>query len=157
MGRGANAVNRSLHRASGARVMGKLGGMPVLLITVAGRKAGTLHTNPVMYREDDGRLCGDRLGRWVCRQALVVQEPAQHSRGRDRDRAAKLAVSVAVATGEQRDILWKKLVAGAPFFADYQRKVERQIPLAILMPKDLTTNRSCRGWRGVSLPHAVAY
>jgi len=42
---------------------------------------------------------------------------------------------VAVATGEQRDILWKKLVAGAPFFADYQRKVERQIPMAILMPK----------------------
>jgi hypothetical protein len=46
----------------------------------------------------------------------------------------KLAVSVAVATGEQRDILWKKLVAGAPCFADYQRKVE-QIPMVIFLPK----------------------
>jgi hypothetical protein len=35
----------------------------------------------------------------------------------------------------QRDILWKMLVARAPFFADNQRKVERRIPLAILMPK----------------------
>ena len=43
-------------------------------------------------------------------------------------------MSVAVATGEQRDILWKKLVAGAPCFADYQRKVE-QIPMVIFMPK----------------------
>jgi hypothetical protein len=44
----------------------------------------------------------------------------------------KLAVSVVLAAGEQRDILWKKLVARAPF---HQRKVERQIPMAILMPK----------------------
>jgi hypothetical protein len=56
------------------------------------------------------------------------KESAEHSRGRDRDRAAKLAVSVAVATGEQRDFLWKKLVARAPFFADYQWKVEWKIP-----------------------------
>src|SRR5215213_1091072 len=59
--RGAHAVNRSLHRASGGRVMGKLRGRLVLLITVAGRKTGTLHTNPVMYLEDHGRLCGDRV------------------------------------------------------------------------------------------------
>jgi hypothetical protein len=38
LGSGAHAVNRSLHRASGGRVLGKLGGMPVLLMTVAGRK-----------------------------------------------------------------------------------------------------------------------
>ena len=55
LGRGANAVNRRLYRASGGRLMGKLRGMPVLLITVAGRKTGTMHTNPVMYLEDDGR------------------------------------------------------------------------------------------------------
>jgi hypothetical protein len=47
----------------------------------------------------------------------------------------KLAVAVAVTTGEQRDILWKKLVARAPFFADYQWKVEWKIPRVILMPK----------------------
>ena len=46
-----------------------------------------------------------------------------------------LAVDVSVAAGEQRDILWKKLVARVPFFADYQRKVDRQIPMAILMTK----------------------
>lgn len=48
-------------------MLGKLGGMPILLITVAGRMTGNLYTNPVLYLEDAGRLCGDRLGRWVCR------------------------------------------------------------------------------------------
>jgi F420H(2)-dependent quinone reductase len=135
LGRGANALNSSLYRASGGRLMGKLRGMPVLLITVAGRKTGVKHTNPVMYLEDDGRyvLTGSGAGsvadpQWF--QNLRSTHEAEIETGR-----RKLAVSVAVAAGEQRDILWKKLVARAPFFADYQKKVERQIPMAILMPK----------------------
>jgi hypothetical protein len=40
-----------------------------------------------------------------------------------------------VAEGAQREVLWQKLLVQAPFFADYQAKVERQIPLALLTPK----------------------
>jgi F420H(2)-dependent quinone reductase len=35
--------------------MGKVRGMPVLLITVTGRKTGAKHTTPVLYLEDDGK------------------------------------------------------------------------------------------------------
>jgi hypothetical protein len=31
--------------------------------------------------------------------------------------------------------LWQRLLVRAPFFADYQKKVERQIPMAVLTPK----------------------
>lgn len=131
----ANALNSGLYRASGGRLMGKLRGMPVLLITVAGRKTGIKRTNPVMYLEDDGRyvVTGSGAGsaadpQWF--KNLRSTHEAEIEIGR-----RKLAVSVAVAAGEQRDILWNELVARAPFFADYQRKVERQIPMAILMPK----------------------
>src|SRR5215218_1932636 len=134
LGGGVHAVNRSPHRASGSRVLGKLGGRPVLLITMAGRKTGNLYTNPVLYLEDAGRLCGDRLGQWVCRRALVVQEPRSTREAEIEIWRQKLAVAATVATGEQRDILWRKLVAGATCFAQYQRKVE-QIPMAILMPR----------------------
>jgi F420H(2)-dependent quinone reductase len=135
LGRGANALNSRLYRASGGRLMGKARGMPILLITVAGRKTGVKHTNPVMYLEDDGRfvVTGSGAGsaaepQWF--KNLRSSHEAEIEIGR-----RKLAVSVVVAAGEQRDILWKKLVAGAPFFAGYQRKVERQIPMAILMPE----------------------
>jgi F420H(2)-dependent quinone reductase len=135
VGRGANALNSRLYRASGGRLMGKARGMPILLITVAGRKTGVQHTNPVMYLEDDGRyvVTGSGAGsttepEWF--KNLRTSHEAEIEIGR-----RKLAVSVVVAAGEQRDILWRKLVARAPFFAGYQRKVERQIPMAILMPK----------------------
>jgi deazaflavin-dependent oxidoreductase (nitroreductase family) len=135
LGRGANALNNNLYRLSGGRFMGKLRGMPVLLITVAGRKTGIMRTHPVMYLEDDGRyvVTGSGAGsaaepQWF--KNLRSSHEAEIEIGR-----RKLAVSVSVAAGEQRDILWKELVARAPFFADYQRKVERQIPMAILMPK----------------------
>ena len=36
--------------------MGRVRGMPVLLITVAGRKTGEPHTTPVLYFEDDGKF-----------------------------------------------------------------------------------------------------
>jgi F420H(2)-dependent quinone reductase len=42
---------------------------------------------------------------------------------------------VAVIEGAQREILWQRLLVRAPFFADYQKKVEREIPMAILTPK----------------------
>jgi hypothetical protein len=85
------------------------------------------------------------------------KEPAEHSRGRDRDRAAELAVSVAVATGEQRDFLWKKLVARPPFSPTISWKVEWKIPRVILMPKtERIANRAGVGAE-LRLPHAVAY
>ena len=135
LGRGANALNSRLYRVSGGRLMGKARGMPILLITVSGRKTGIKHTNPVMYLEDDGRYVVTGSG------AGSLAEPEWFKNLRSSHEAEieigrrKLAVSVAVAAGEQRDTLWKELVARAPFFAGYQRKVERQIPVAILMPK----------------------
>jgi F420H(2)-dependent quinone reductase len=51
----SRALSNSLYRVSGGRLMGTVRGMPVLLITVAGRKTGTKRTNPVLYFEDDGK------------------------------------------------------------------------------------------------------
>ncbi len=46
----------------------------------------------------------------------------------------KMDVSVSIASGEERTILWERLVAIAPFFAKYRDKVEREIPMAVLTP-----------------------
>src|SRR2546430_932678 len=54
--RAMGALNNRLYRASGGRVMGKVRGVPVLLLTVAGRKTGAAHTTPVAYFEDNGRF-----------------------------------------------------------------------------------------------------
>jgi F420H(2)-dependent quinone reductase len=129
------ALSNGLYRASGGRVMGKVRGMPVLLITVAGRKSGAKHTNPVLYLEDNGKYVVTGSG------AGSEKEPQWFKNLRHADEAEvevwrrRLPVSVEVVNGAQRDILWQQLLVHAPFFADYQRKVGRQIPMAILTPK----------------------
>jgi hypothetical protein len=47
----------------------------------------------------------------------------------------RLPVNLEVAEGAERELLWQRLLVRAPFFADYQKKVGRRIPMAILSPK----------------------
>jgi F420H(2)-dependent quinone reductase len=125
-------LSNGLYRTSGGRLMGRVRGMPVLLITVAGRKTGEPHTTPVLYFEDDGKFLVTGSG------SGSVKEPQWFKNLRHTEQAEidigrrKIPVNVAIASDEQRGILWQRLLLRAPFFADYQRKVERQIPMAIL-------------------------
>lgn len=132
--RTSNTVINGLYRASGGRVMGKVRGMPVLLLTVAGRKTGVPHTAAVAYLEDDGRyvVTGSAGG--------APSEPQWFRNLRHADHATvevgrrRVEVTVAVAAAEERGVLWERLVSRAPFFATYQDKVEREIPMAVLTP-----------------------
>jgi F420H(2)-dependent quinone reductase len=69
--RAANLIPVKLFRMSNGRLMGKVGGMATLLLTVAGRKTGVEHTTLVGYFEDDGRYVvngsatsGTLIGPW---------------------------------------------------------------------------------------------
>jgi deazaflavin-dependent oxidoreductase (nitroreductase family) len=132
--RAGRALNNGLYRASGGRLMGKVRGMPVLLITIPGRKTGEPHTTPVLYFDDDGKFVVTGSG------AGSAQEPQWFKNLRRTDQAEieigrrRTPVDVAIASDEERGILWQRLLLRAPFFADYQKKVERQIPMAILTP-----------------------
>jgi F420H(2)-dependent quinone reductase len=128
-------LNVRLYRASKGRVMGKVRGVPVLLLTVRGRKTGAERTTPVSYmRYDDGYVVTGSAG----------GQPAEPQWFRNLRRAEhavievgpqRMDVTVQVAGPEQRKVLWDRLIASAPFFAKYQSKVEREIPMAVLTPR----------------------
>jgi len=132
--RAGGAVNNRLYRVSGGRLMGKVRGVPVLLLTVAGRKSGAEHTTAVSYFKDGESfvVTGSAGG--------APSEPQWFRNLRHTDRAAievgpkRIDVTVSVAGADQHEILWEKLIAAAPFFAKYQTKVEREIPMAVLTP-----------------------
>jgi F420H(2)-dependent quinone reductase len=132
--RAGRALRNGLYRASGGRLMGKMRGMPVLLITVPGRKTGEPHTTPVLYFDDDGKFVVTGSG------AGSAREPQWFKNLRRTDQAeieigrSRTPVNVTITSDEERGILWQRLLLRAPFFADYQRKIERQIPMAILTP-----------------------
>jgi F420H(2)-dependent quinone reductase len=132
--RATGALNVRLYRASGGRVMGKVQGVPVLLLTVAGRKTRIEHTVPVSYFEDGGRfiVTGSAGG--------SPSDPQWFRNLRRVDRAVievgprRIDVTVAIAGPDEHTILWEQLLARAPFFAKYQAKVDREIPMAVLTP-----------------------
>jgi deazaflavin-dependent oxidoreductase (nitroreductase family) len=132
--RAAGAVHTRLYRASGGRLGGRVRGMPVLLLTVAGRRTGQPHTTPLAYLDSGGRyvVTGSAGG--------APAEPQWFRNLRTAERAVvdvgsqRLRVSVAIAAPEERKMLWEQLIARAPFFADYATKADREIPMAVLTP-----------------------
>lgn len=132
--RAGRALNNGLYRATGGRLMGTVRGMPVLLLTVRGRKTGAKHTTPVLYLEDDGTYLVTGSGAGSAKEPQWFQNLRRADEAEIEVGRRRLGVSAAMPDGAQREILWQKLLVNAPFFADYQAKVERQIPMAVLTP-----------------------
>jgi deazaflavin-dependent oxidoreductase (nitroreductase family) len=130
-----NGIVVKRYRASQGRKNGSVKGMPVLLLTVPGRKTGQLRTTPVVYLKS-----GDR---WVVTGSAggSQTEPQWFSNLRATDRATvevgadRSEVRVSIADDAERAELWRELVSVAPFFDGYQKKCDRVIPMAILTPK----------------------
>jgi deazaflavin-dependent oxidoreductase (nitroreductase family) len=133
--RAMGALNIRLYRSSKGRIMGKVRGFPVLLLTVTGRRTGVERTTPVGYFEDAGRfvVTGSAGG--------SPSDPQWFRNLRHTERAVvevgpkRIDVSVAIAGPDERRVLWDRLISRAPFFAKYQEKVDREIPMAVLTPR----------------------
>jgi len=132
--RGGRALNNGMYRATGGRLMGTVRGMPVLLLTVRGRKTGAKHTTAVLYLDDDGTYLVTGSGGGSAKEPQWFQNLRRADEAEIEVGRRRLGVSVTVADRAQHEILWQKLLVHAPFFADYQAKVERQIPMAVLTP-----------------------
>jgi deazaflavin-dependent oxidoreductase (nitroreductase family) len=131
-----NAVAVWVYRRTGGKVGGRArGGSRVLLLTVAGRTSGMLHTVPVAYVERDGAyyLAATAGGQpkepqWV--RNLRVASSATVQVGRE-----TRATSVEVLRGAECDAAWKDvIVATYPSFAAYEAKAGRRIAVARLTP-----------------------
>lgn len=133
--RGVNALTVRTYRRSQGRRMGRAKGMPVLLLTVPGRRTGVPHTVPVVYLEDAGGWIVSGSG------GGMRDEPQWFRNLRASDSAvievgaSRHEVSVTVTDAGQRAQRWQQLTTVAPFFGKYQEKVTRTIPVAVLTPR----------------------
>jgi deazaflavin-dependent oxidoreductase (nitroreductase family) len=130
------AVHRFVYHASGGRLGAKLGDKPMLLLENVGRKSGELRRTPLLYIEDAGRwiVVASNMGDpkppawWLNLQARPESRirvgPAFH------EVRARQAEPVEAAD------LWPKLDSYYPSYADYRAKVEREIPVVILEPRE---------------------
>ncbi|MFP5347269.1 MAG: nitroreductase/quinone reductase family protein [Actinomycetes bacterium] len=132
--RAGTAVNMAVYRATKGRVWGRMSGLPVLLLTVPGRKSGKPHTTPVCYLEEGGGWAvtgsaggADRDPQWF--QNLRAAGAASVEIGGRRER-----VTVRLTSGEERDRIWRRFVDEGKTFGGYEQKTDRVIPVAVLTP-----------------------
>jgi deazaflavin-dependent oxidoreductase (nitroreductase family) len=128
-------LNVPIYRASGGRLMGKVGRAPVLLLTTTGRRSGQPRVAPVVYLADGERLVvidtnagNERIPAWSLN--LKAGPEAEVEVGRDRRQ-----VRARVAEGEERTDLWRKHIEQYAGFDDYEAVLDREISVFVLEPR----------------------
>ena len=119
-------------RANEGRVGGPFEGGTLLLLHTVGRKSGTERVNPLAYLLDGERyvIIASKGGAptnpdWYYN--LLANPHVTLEVGTETFEADAVEV-----TGEERELLWKRLVAVMPGFGEYQKNTERIIPVISL-------------------------
>src|SRR5215213_8368463 len=94
-------------------------GISILLLTTKGRKSGEPRTTPLIYGTAGGAY--EPPGWYVNLEAdpdveVQVRDDAFPARAR-------------VATPEEKPALWQQMIGEWPYYEDYQRKTDREIPI----------------------------
>ncbi len=139
-GRRATKIHVALYRATRGRVGGALPGLPqarIALLDHTGAKTGTPRTSPLIYHQyDDAIVVAASKGGQPTHPAwfhnLLASPDATIRIG-----AEVRHVRARVATGEERERLWAKLLATYPGYDFYRRNARgREIPVVVLDPAE---------------------
>jgi F420H(2)-dependent quinone reductase len=127
-------LNVALYRASGGRLMNRMEGGPVCLVTMTGRKSGKRKTIALMYTADEDKVLlvaslggAPRHPAWYYN--LKAQPEIEIQLG-----AVQRKMLAHEASSDERRVLWPKVVACYGSFADYQQKTTREIPIFVCSP-----------------------
>jgi F420H(2)-dependent quinone reductase len=122
------------YRLSGGLIGGRVGGLPILLLTTTGRKSGQKRTMPLVYLTDGDNMVviasnggADQHPAWWLNLRTTPQAEVQV--GPD---ARKVVAEQ--ATGEERERLWRQVVEMYHGYDEYRRMTEREIPVVVLQP-----------------------
>src|SRR4051794_37409889 len=108
------------------------GKVPHLLLTTTGAKSGLTRVNPLHYSTDGGRFIvlaskGGSAAHPDWYHNLVAHPEVIVEAGTER-----FSARASVAQGPERERLFNQHAALMPYFAGFQKKTKRQIPVIIL-------------------------
>ena len=107
-------------------------GMPIIIVTVRGRKTGKIRKFALMKVEHEGSYA------LVASMGGAPKHPVwYHNLKADpdgvllQDGPEPFPVTVREITGEEKAEWWERCVAAFPPYADYQKRTEREIPVLL--------------------------
>ena len=118
-------------RANNGKVEGQFGKAPLILVTHKGAKTGIERTSPLVCSRDGDRIViiASKGGapthpHWylniVANPKVTVELPGE-----------KFEARATIASGAERDRLFKAQAAQMPNFDEYQSKTSREIPVVV--------------------------
>jgi deazaflavin-dependent oxidoreductase (nitroreductase family) len=126
-----------IYRTFKGRVLGAMGGVPIFLLTTTGRKSGEPRETCLMYV--------DKGDAWIVAASYAGQpeHPGWYRNLRENPRASLrirdrvVPVRARDAHGEERERLWREIVAQDEGFAVYEERTRgvRDIPVVVFEPE----------------------
>src|SRR6478752_897383 len=104
----------------------------ILLLDTVGRKSGEKRTQPLIYRDVDGKPT------IVASKGGAPSHPAWFLNLRDNPevevqiKGDRFRARPRIAEGEERERLWKAMTEVWPPYDSYQSKTDREIPVVVL-------------------------
>ena len=134
--RAVTGLHRAVFRLSQGRVLGRAGGMPVVILSTVGHRSGrkrrTILTAPLV--EGDRVVLVASYGGYghnpVWYQNLLVHPEV----GLTMSGTGERRMRARVALGDERADLWPRIVSAYPGYGRYQQKTDRRIPVVVLEP-----------------------
>ena len=127
-------MHSGVYRATGGRLLGRMGKSPILILNTVGRKSGKKRATPLLYAVDgeDFTIIASKGGTpshpaWYLNLKANPDATVEVADRKVRVRAEKV-------DGEEKERLWKKMAEMHPTYDDYQKKTKREIPLLVLHP-----------------------
>jgi deazaflavin-dependent oxidoreductase (nitroreductase family) len=134
--RGMLSLMVYLYRTTGGRIVGKVQGLPVLLLTTTGRKSGKLRTVPLGYLRDGSTYVITASYGGLPRHPAWFFNLESHPEATMQVKKVQMQVKAETANPEKKRELWARLLEVAPGYANYQKRTSRGIPMVILRPRD---------------------
>ena len=127
-----SAMHALAYRATAGRAQNAK--YPTMLLTVTGRKSGKPRTVPVIYIKDGDKFViaaaysgSDTDPAWWLNLGANPRAEVQVM-------DSIMQVEATEASSDARPELWRRLVEMYPYFADYEERTTREIPVIILTP-----------------------
>jgi F420H(2)-dependent quinone reductase len=121
-----------LYRTTGGRVLGAIGGQPVLLLTTTGRRSGLARTTPVQYQRIGGNLVVVASNRGARVPPAWYGNLVTNPHVTVRIGSEELGCRARVAAGTERDGIWEGLRADNPWLARASQRARRRLPVVVL-------------------------
>ena len=127
-------LHRFLFRLSGGRLLGRLEGVGVLILTTRGRRSGKRRSSPLLYFRFDGSdeliVVASNYGQdhhpgWYLNLAAESKVAVQ-------TKGERFSAEARTTRGEERLALFDRVIAANSRFASYRAGTDRRIPVVAL-------------------------